>query len=272
MNNRLLPLLFLLLLCFPSCKDKEVEALKSAQQTPYTVKVSEARGTSDKHTLARTCRDQELAMNQAFVRSLEESANGAFERQLKKFEDEEFGFFTDLGYMFTWIFKLRETLEEEWKLKEGRYFSDLNTRAEFPLLARRYRDDVTALRRQFTTRLGQAKDVSVTDLEVQTAEVHLDGMIDHARNNLVFEVSQSILEFLSIGLLIAFLVSFIAPGVGQIVWFVIALILSVVFSMWNDNKAIESIREQYHHKQVSYDGLLKRLNQQTERTYAPWIN
>ncbi len=256
-------------LCLISCKSEKEKRLRAHIQQEITTS-HRIKAGSNPRTLVQMYKQQEHAMNKNFVHKLEQSANKAFKRQLDRFEDEELGLFKDYKNMFVYLFSSSATLEREWKLKSGHYFSPLETRAEFQKISNKYAQDVNTLRRQMWANLSRHNGTDLNKQSIPDTHINLKSMTSHARNNIAIEVTEEILEVTLIAWLVALLVGTVAPGVGNAIGFLIGLILSVVASIWNDNHVISKLEEQYQEQKVSYDKLLLQLDQQTDRTYAPW--
>lgn len=273
MRNKCIYLLLLLLsLSLVTCRSDEAKGLRAKLSAPLSVKPQRITGQYDVSALARLYRDQELAMNRAFVKSLEESANGAFERQLEAFEDGEMGFFKDYINMFAYIFKSEETLKDEWNLKSGKYFSELNAKADFPRISQQYTRDVNLLRGQFQRDLSIAPEIQVSNLQVQVSKVDLSGMVEHTSNNIKLELVDSLLEGFGIASLIALAVGALAGQmVGEIIAIIVTLGIGAAGSYWNDKRVMDGLREQYKQESVSYQALQKELDEATRKTYDAWI-
>lgn len=271
--------LFLLvyLLCFSliACQSDEAKVLKARLEAPLSVQAKPILGRYSTEALAKLYRDQELAMNHAFVQQLETSANEAFERQLAAFEDEELGFFEDYFNMLAYVFKSDEQLKEEWKLKSGKYFSELRAQAGLPVQASRYTREVNQLRNQFQKGLQSAPEVDVTQQHVAMPQVDLSGMVTHTRNNLVFELGEEVLSYFGIPVLIILVLGALGMSIGEgtagILALILTLILGIWASMWNDSKVIDGLRTQYKQQSVSYRNLQQQLDEQTYKTYEEWI-
>lgn len=120
------------------------------------------------------------------------------------------------------------------------------------------------------TNLSRHNGTDLNKQSIPDTHINLKAMTSHARNNIAIEVTEEILEVTLIAWLVASLVGTVTPGVGKVIGFLIGLILSIVASIWNDNHVISKLEEQYQEQKVSYDKLLLQLDQQTDRTYAPW--
>lgn len=265
----------LMLLCvvIVSCASNgEEEALKELMSKPIKSTTEIPQGKYNAKTLARLYMDQELAMNEVLIHKLELTAEHAFEKQLATFEDEELGFFQDFGNMFAYIVRSDESLKEEWKLKQGKYFSELSAKADYPNLTKAHAQDVNNLRKQFEKGLNSIVETNASTQPIHVDRVDLSGMVAHARNNVAFELVESILGKLGIAAIItSALALFIGQRAGGVIASILLFIFSIIASNWNDRRVISGIREQYHHRKVSYDDLRKSLNNQTMETYQPWL-
>lgn len=265
----------LLLLCFfiVSCNSNEEEkTLKELMSKPIESTTKIPQGKYNAKALARLYMEQELSMNASLVERLEATADQAFEKQLSTFEDEELGFFQDFVNMFSYIVRSDESLKEEWKLKQGKYFSGLSAKADYPNLTKAHAQDVNNLRKQFEESLSSIAVTNASTQQVNVARVDLSGMVTHARNNIAIGFVDSILSKLGIAAIVTSILSLlIGQRAGMVIATVLVLLISVVASMWNDNRVINGIRKQYQHKKVSYVSLKKTLDDQTIKTYQPWL-
>jgi lipoprotein len=265
--------LMLLSLSLISCKsDDGGEALKEQMDKPIESVAKIPEGRYDAKVLAKLYMDQELAMNAALVRRLEDAANNAFEKQLSTFEDEELGFFKDLGNMFAYILRSDKSLKEEWKLKQGKYFSELSAKSEYPILMKEHAKDVNLLRQQFASNMNSIVAADASSQQVHVPNIDLSGMVEHARNNVAFELVENALEFFGIVAVLGSLLALIfGKKGGVIVAAILVLLLGAIASWWNDRRVLNGLREQYSHKNVSYDSLRESLDDQTVKTYQPWL-
>ena len=120
--TRLLIGLCAVLLALYSCSDKEAEDLRSSLSKEYVSPQSIkelSSGSKAQYIL------MEKNINQQYVRQLDSLINTGFERQLKKFEDQELGVWASYGNMFSWLFKSKQSWEEELKLKSSKYFNSI---------------------------------------------------------------------------------------------------------------------------------------------------
>ena len=239
--------------------------MHQAVQTSYPSK----KKVSSK-VLVSMYKSQELAMNAAFVHSLEESANNSFERQLEKFEEEELGFTKDFINMFAYIFTSSETLKREWKIKSQKYFSPLEVRSEFYTITQAHTNNVNALRKQLWMELSTKNDINISEQKIPNTSVDLTSMINHARNNIAIEVTEKILELTLIAWIISFIAGCFGGPTGSAIGFIIGFIISIGASIWNDSNVMSNLRNQHETQSISYESLLLQLNRHTNRTYSPW--
>ena len=238
-------------------------------------------------TVSDTIKDSEFALtqysteehkyNQKYVSDLEELVNTAFERQLKKFEDEELGFFAGYGYMFSYLFQSKQEWEDEMRLKSEKFFGSLNIEQDAYTLFKSYQKDVSNLRKRFWNRSNSKTLPFHQKLNLPDKRISLGELTIHSRNNIIIEIISEGLEKMATWLIYPFIVwalSLLFPAFGKvgciakIIVFIITIILSAAISMWNDNRLIEKLREQ-NKEQVAldYQIILKELNNNTRKFY-----
>ena len=255
-----------LMLC--SCVDKEGQELKSRLSEPIsapspTGKLSQAA--------IKQYRDAELAYNQRYVDELKETLDNSFEKQLDNFDKNELGFFSSYGNMFRYIFWSKQKFEDSWKVKSSRYFNTIDVENDALSCYEDYIQDVSSIRKNFYQKKNGVALPEMAKLDLPAQDLYLGDLKDHSRNNLIIEVGVEALVWILV-LLILFLLSLIIAvptgGLSLIVT-VLTIIISVWLSIANDNKLLDSLREQNSVvMQADYTSILDSLNENTYRFYG----
>ena len=255
-----------LLLC--SCVDKEGQELKSRLSEPISV-------PSPKGKLSRASieqyRDAELAYNQRYVDELKKTLDNSFEKQLENFDKNELGFFSSYENMFHYIFWNKQKFEDSWKVKSSRYFNTIDVKNDALSCYENYIHDVSSIRKNFYHNKNGVALPEMAKLDLPTQDLYLGDLKNHSRNNLIIEIGVEALVWILV-LLILFLLSLIIAvptgGLSLIVT-VLTVIISIWLSIANDNKLLNSLREQNSVvMQADYSSILNKLNENTYRFYG----
>jgi hypothetical protein len=211
--------------------------------------------------------NDELTMNKKFVNNLKNYLDNAFENQLKRFEDEELGFTSNIGNMFSAVFS-SDKLQEKYTIRSKKYFDNMEIEQQTYNMGNKYLKNVTLLRSHFYEKSENQSLPSIQVLRLPTNEVDLSGLEQHSKNSLLIEIGSELFIGMFVMLIIGvicFFVGFEAPPT----WFVtiITIVISIGLSMWNDSKLIDSIREQKVEFNIDYDSILKNLNENTVKFY-----
>lgn len=210
--------------------------------------------------------NDELTMNKKFVNNLKNYLDNAFENQLKRFEDEELGFTSNIGNMFSAFSS--DKLQEKYTIRSKKYFDNMEIEQQTYNMGNKYLKNVTLLRSHFYEKSENQSLPSIQVLRLPTNEVDLSGLEQHSKNSLLIEIGSELFIGMFVMLIIGvicFFVGFEAPPT----WFVtiITIVISIGLSMWNDSKLIDSIREQKVEFNIDYDSILKNLNENTVKFY-----
>ena len=250
-----------LLLC--SCVDKEGQELKSRLSQP--ISNPSPTGNFSQATIQQY-RDAELAFNQHYVNELKKTLDNSFEKQLDNFEKNELGFFSSYESMFHYIFWSKQKFEDSWKVKSSRYFNTIDVENDALACYEDYILDVSSIRKNFYQKKNDVALPEMARLDLPELDLYLGDLNDHSRNNLIIEVGVEALVWILV-LLILFLLSLIIAvptgGLSLIVT-VLTIIISVWLSIANDNKLLNSLRDQNAIvMQADYISILDSLNENT---------
>lgn len=255
-------------LSFNSCIDNEGEKLREQLCTP--IPPPHPRKKMSK-SLIKQYRDIELAYNERYVTELKKILENSFENQLKVFEDRELGFFASYEHMFNYIFWDQQKFEDSWKVKSSKYFNSIDIEIIAQDCCQDYIKDVSLIRGNFHK--SQTLLPEIITLELPTQEIYLGGLKTHSRNNLIIEIGVDLL----IGLLVLLIVSILSlivvisipTGFTSLFITVLSIVASIILSIYNDNKLLDSLREQNTAiMEVDYRSILKNLNENTYKFYG----
>lgn len=260
------------MLILASCKDKTEEVeLRSLVYGKDSVEMTGSRGKVGDVVVAQY-RELELKRNTAFVESLNELVANGFEKQLERFEDEELGFWAGYGNMFGYLFRSKEKWEDKLRLESDKYFSTLEIEQEANELYMEHVAYVKQLRERFT----RTKNMEISEplITLPQQDIYLGDLRSHSGTNVLIEVGTNIAEWLlriCIVWIIGLVCVVIPPPIGLIISIattVLSIIGSIIVIGMNDNKLINSIREQ---QEVTLTGdceeILNKLNKETIHFY-----
>lgn len=265
-------LFFVLFLCncffvFTSCtSDAEKvlqEKLSKPLQTPNnTLSISSS--------FAAQYRDVELSYNENFVLRLKELLDNSFDEQLNEFEDNELGFFASYGHMFNYLFLSKQKIHENWQVKSSKYFNPLDVEIKAAKLYEDYLSDIKNIRANFYKSKSNINLPQYERLNLPKQDIYLGSLQEHSRNNLVIELGVELLIWILVLGIVALISLVIAvPTRGlSIVVFVLTIIVSVILSIFNDNKLLDSLREQHTVTPIEYTIILDKLNKNTHKFYG----
>lgn len=257
-----------------SCNNEEEVRLKNLVKSDLQLTTSDS--IKDIELGLSQYQAEELKYNKRFVTDLESIVNTAFDKQLDKFEEKELGFFAGYGYMFSYFFKSEQSWSDEMRLKSDKYFSSLNVEQDAYELFSEYQKDISLLRKRFWSKSKNGIIPQNIKLNLPEKNISLGALSSHSRNNVVIELISEGLERLGTWLLyplVLWVLSIFLPTniqgcIAKIVVFLISLVVSVVISMWNDNKLLDAIREQNKEiVTIDYNKILKELNNNTHEFY-----
>jgi hypothetical protein len=102
--------------------------------------------------------NDELTMNKKFVNNLKNYLDNAFENQLKRFEDEELGFTSNIGNMFSAVFS-SDKLQEKYTIRSKKYFDNMEIEQQTYNMGNKYLKNVTLLRNSYLAVIFRMRDV-----------------------------------------------------------------------------------------------------------------
>lgn len=261
-------LLCLLALFVTSCGDDKANVLKQHVQSDYTITLNEKKLSSGSKAQYIQL---EKTINQTYVSDLDSLLNTAFDRQLEKFEDEELGVWAGYMNMFSWLFKSKQSWDDEMNVLSNKYFNALDINQEQHALFEKYLNDLGNLRRQFLVKNGFP---SFTQIDLPEETISLGLLSDHTRNNVVIELGSELFEWFLAFIITQIVLLFVDKIVGpwgciiDISVAIILMIVSIVMSNSNDSKLVDSLKEQHSQSvQIDNSNLIKSLNNNTIHFY-----
>ena len=189
--------------------------------------------------------------------------------EMKKFDDEELGFWASYGYMWDFFFKSQQEWEDELLLKSNKYFSSLNIEQQAGLLFEDYIKDITVLRGKFIESQGRKQTHNYLSLNLPEKDINLVAIKENAKNNILIEISEEFLEWLlrlAIGALLCLLLGKVIKYISLIPM-AICILVSWYMSRVNDDKLLDSLKEQKSKYHVDYDPIVNSLNENTISFY-----
>lgn len=271
--TRLLIGLWTILLTFCSCSDKESKDLRRTLSKEYASPQSIKKlpsGSKAQYIL------MEKNINQQYVKELDSLINTGFERQLERFEDQELGVLASYGNMFSWLFKSKQSWEEELKLKSSKYFNTLDLEQEQNALYIQYIGKIKNLRQQF---VSSQQLPQYTQFDLPPEEISLTAFSAHSRNNIGIEMIGELLGSKIFSWLLGFFITWLLvtvcglpagpPGwLISLLTIVIMLGVSWIMSSRNDSKLMEQLRVQHQETNViDSKNLLDKLDNNTLTFY-----
>jgi hypothetical protein len=263
------------------CSNEKEDKLKSKFSEELEVTKQYKRGKSSR-AVAQQYVEMEQNLNNRFVNELNELIDNSFEKKLEKFEDEELGFFSNIGYMFDYIFKDDAKWQEELRLKSNKYFNNLDLEQEVALLYKNHVDEINKLRSSFYQTKRTVNMPKNIDLDLPKENVDLMGMKDHTMNNMVIAFGEGVFSWILafiIGFVIAFILALfgvfveqdgcLVKGIG-LVAVIICFIGMMIVSIRNDNKVLDSFREQQTEITLDYESILNDLDKNTIKFYEKY--
>ncbi|MEE0948721.1 MAG: hypothetical protein U0L53_08385 [Bacteroidales bacterium] len=266
---------------FVGCSNEKEDKLKSKFSEELEVTKQYKRGKSSR-AVAQQYVEMEQNLNNRFVNELKELIDNSFEKKLEKFEDEELGFFSNIGYMFDYIFKDEAKWQEELRLKSNKYFNNLDVEQEVALLYKNHVNEINKLRSSFyqsKRTVNMPKDI---DLDLPKENVDLNNMKSHTMNNMVIAFGEGVFSWILafiIGFVIAFILALFGVFVEQdgclvkcigLVAVIICFIGMMIVSIRNDNKVLDSFREQQTEITLDYESILNDLDKNTIKFYEKY--
>ncbi|MEE0889792.1 MAG: hypothetical protein U0L57_06245 [Bacteroidales bacterium] len=259
------------LFVFVGCSNEKEDKLKEKFSQELEVTKQYKRGKSSR-AVAQQYVEMEQNLNNKFVNDLNELIDNSFEKKLEKFEDEELGFFSNYGYMFDYIFKDEAKWQEELRLKSNKYFNNLDLEQEIALLYKNHVDEINKLRSSFYQTKRTVNMPESINLDLPKENVDLMGMKNHTGNNMLIEFATGALVWifiLFIVIILALTIGWVLPGANLIIAG-ITIVVSIILSIRNDNKVLDSFREQKTEITLDYESILNDLNKNTIKFYEKY--
>lgn len=256
-----------------SCDHDKADSLREHLQSDYTLSVkSEKLSSGSKAQYIQL----EESINQTYVRQLDSLITTGFDRQLENFEDKELGVISGYQNMFSWLFKSKQSWEEELNLKSAVYFDPLDLEQEQNKLYLQYISKIKNLRQQF---VKQQQLPDFTQFDLPQEDISLEAFSNHSRNNIGIEVIGELLGTKLFSWFLGFVITWILvtllglpagpPGwLISLISFIIVIVVSAIMSYRNDAELIAQLKEQ--HNEISIpetNNLLKELNHNTISFY-----
>lgn len=265
--------IFGLFVIFCSCSDTESEELRNSLQKEYTSPQSIkdlSSGSKAQYIM------MERSINQQYTKQLDSLINTGFDRQLEKFEDKELGVWASYSNMFSWLFKSKQSWEDELKLKSSKYFNSLDLEQEQNALYLQYVSKIKNLRQQFASR-NQLPQYTQFDLPKET--ISLEALSTHSRDNIGIEIIGELLGTKLFSWFLGFCITWLLvtvlglpagpPGwLISLITFIIIIVISAIMSIHNDTKLIDQLRLQHSETtEIDSNKLLGELNNNTISFY-----
>lgn len=256
------------ILLLSSCKDKSAEDLRNLVYGTDSIETTVSPQKTSRAIVAQY-RDLELKCNTDFVEKLNSIVSTGFERQLERFEDEELGFWAGYGNMFSYLFRSKEKWEDNLRLESDKYFNSLDIEQEANELYMEHVAYVKQLRERFARTKNMESSEPLITLPQQ--DIYLGDLRSHAGTNVLIEVCTDIAQWL-LGIFITWLIIAIAGmpsgGVISFIVTILSIIASIIVTCVNDNKLINTIKEQQEVTlSIDREEILNRLNQDTIHFY-----
>lgn len=256
---------------FVGCSNEKEDKLKEKFSQELEVTKQYKRGKSSR-AVAQQYIEMEQNLNLRFVNQLQELVDSSSEKKLEKFEDEELGFFSNYGYMFDYIFKNEAKWQEELRLKSNKYFNNLDLEQEVAFLYKNHVDEINKLRSSFYQTKRTVNMPESISLDLPKENVDLMGMKDHTGNNMLIEFATGALVWifiLFIVIILALTIGWVLPVVNLIIAG-ITIIISIILSIRNDNKVLDSLRKQQTEITLDYESILNDLDKNTVKFYEKY--
>ena len=263
------------------CTNDKAKQLQSKFNEEIKVETQYKRGNKAKVAAAQYA-EMEHNLNNKFVNDLSSMIENSFEKQLEEFEDEELGFFSNIGYAWDLVFVSEKKRNEKLSLKTNKYFNTMDVEQEALSMYRNHVAEIQKLRSSFYTNKRSVKMSENIYLDLPKETIDLEGMQKHTVNNMVMAFSEGILGWIIafvLGFIIAFILTFfgifveqdgcIVKGIGGIAS-VVTLAGMILLSIRNDNKVLDSLREQHTEFTLDYETILNDLDKNTVEFYEKY--
>ena len=249
-----------------SCQSNEEKALRDRlSRTEITNKVPKYLSSA----VINEYQQAELAINRKYIKEVNSIVSENFEEKLEEFEENELGFFVGYKHMFKVLANSDEELADYWNLKTSKYFSNQSTQEKLHEAYANYNSDVQQLRNQIS-KSPQCKSIpKEVKFNLPSQEISLGKMNQHSYLNIAIEFGTDLAVWLLIMLIVAIIsMFFVWSGPPAWVVTVITIIASIGLSMYNDNRMIDSIREQYQENiEIDNNNILEELDKSTNIFY-----
>lgn len=260
--------LLILLLSFFSCQSDEEKVLR---EKIASIELSKTQTLNKTLTpaLINEYHQAELAINRRYINETKSIISNDFEEKLEAFEDNEFGFFRSYKHMFKVLIEDKDALNDYWNLKKTKYFSNLTIHQKLHDCYENYNFDIQKLRSQISISTRCESIPKEVRYNIKNQEVSLNGMNKHSYTNLAIEFGTDIAVWLLIMGVVA-IISLVVGCAAPPTWIlaIITIIASVILSIYNDNKMINSIRDQYKTLvELENTDVLNKLDKSTNAFY-----
>lgn len=234
-----------LLFALFSCHSNEENALREKMASTESSKTPTLNKVLTP-ALINEYRQAELAINRRYINEINSVISYDFEEKLEAFEDNEFGFFRSYKHMFKVLIEDKNELNDYWNLKKSKYFSDLTTHQKLHDCYENYNFDIQKLRAQISLSTHCESIPKEIRYNIKSQEVSLNGMNQHSYINLAIEFGTDIAVWLLVMGVVA-VISLVVGCAAPPTWIltIITIIVSLILSICNDKKMINSIRHQY---------------------------
>lgn len=281
MKRILLLLIFISSLFIYGCTNEEAKQLQSKFNEEIKVETQYKRGKKAK-VAATQYAEMEHNLNNKFVTDLSLMIENSFEKQLEEFEDEELGIFSNIGYALELIFVSEKKRNEKLSLKANKYFNAMDVEQEALNMYRNHVSEIQKLRSSFYTNKKNVNMAENIYLDLPKETIDLGGMQKHTVNTMVMAFSEGILGWV-IAFILGFIISFLlalfgifvetegcfVKGIGSVV-VIITFVGMIVLSTRNDNKVLDSLREQHTEIILDYETILNDLDKNTIKFYEKY--
>ena len=268
MNRLPLTIFFILSILLSSCSDKKDKELKEHLLSDYTIPVKKQKLSSG--SKAQYIQIEET-LNQVYVKRLDSIVNTSFSRQLEEFEENELGVISSYKHMFSWLFKSKQSWDDEINVLSNKYFNTLDINQEQHALYSEYITDITNLRKQFISSKGIP---NYTQVYLPDERITLESLSEHTRNNIILEFSTELFQWFLGFIIVQIVLLFVDKIAGpfgcliDIIVLIIIIIISIIITNSNDSKLLEDLRNQHIQSvQFDSDNLLKELDNNTIKFY-----
>lgn len=266
MHKVLYGYILLIPLILVSCNNQELESLRKSLATEYEIQ----NNLTSSAVILSQYENAEISANEYYVTELQSIIEGGFEKQVEAFGDKELGFISGYKYMFQTIFLSKQYRDDLWRMKSSQYFntSHETEQAAYDCFVR-YQKRIKGFRMRFTEESDAITVQMKPDYTLPSQTVSIEQLTNHSINNLAIEFGIDVAVKLLILLVVAILSIFgiVWTSGYSIIGFILSLLLSVILTISNDNKMLNSIREQEQESSINYQEILEDLNKNTYSFY-----